>query len=206
MAIIADFMLVWLPAPTISLRAPIAVSAGRIAKFFYGCPDNAFQVALAGTSYSFLQRIGAILRNGTKLFAVGTGASLVGTGITNVLISTRKALDKSFAGEAEDVPILSTSVAYGVYMAVSSNLRQHILGIIDVGGLCSLDWNPEDPRIEHNATRKENSYGSCGLCSIAGMNLVLTEKYRLIDLKFLVTGKDHAITLGKELQHLKTYS
>lgn len=47
----------------------------------------------------------------------------VGTGITNALINARKAIDKTFAGEAEDVPILSTSVAYGVYMAVSSNLR-----------------------------------------------------------------------------------
>ncbi|KAG6628273.1 hypothetical protein CIPAW_14G003000 [Carya illinoinensis] len=132
MAIIADFMLVWLPAPTVSLRPPLAVSAGPIAKFFYGCPDNAFQVALAGTSYSFLQRIGAIMRNGAKLFVVGTGASLVGTGITNVLINARKAVDKSFAGEAEDVPVLSTSVAYGVYMAVSSNLRYQVLaGIIE---------------------------------------------------------------------------
>ncbi|KAM1363653.1 hypothetical protein ACFX15_028004 [Malus domestica] len=132
MAIIADFMLVWLPAPTVSLRPPLAVSAGRIAKFFYGCPDNAFQVALSGTSYSLLQRIGAIVRNGAKLFAVGTGASLVGTGVTNALINARKAIDKSFAGEAEDVPILSTSVAYGVYMAVSSNLRYQVLaGVIE---------------------------------------------------------------------------
>ncbi|XP_030966125.1 protein RETICULATA-RELATED 4, chloroplastic-like [Quercus lobata] len=132
MAIIADFMLVWLPAPTVSLRPPLAVGAGSIAKFFYGCPDNAFQVALAGTSYSFLQRIGAIVRNGAKLFVVGTGASLVGTGITNLLINARKAIDKSFAGEAEDVPVLSTSVAYGVYMAVSSNLRYQVLaGIIE---------------------------------------------------------------------------
>ncbi|XP_058212005.1 protein RETICULATA-RELATED 4, chloroplastic-like [Rhododendron vialii] len=132
MAIIADFMLVWLPAPTVSLRPALAVSAGPLAKFFYGCPDNAFQVALAGTSYSFLQRVGAIVRNGAKLFAVGTGASLVGTGITNGLIYARKAIDKTFAGEAEDVPILSTSVAYGVYMAVSSNLRYQVLaGVIE---------------------------------------------------------------------------
>lgn len=51
----------------------------------------------------------------------------VGTGITNALINARKAIDKSFAGEAEDVPILPTSVAYGVYMAVSSNLRYNCL-------------------------------------------------------------------------------
>ncbi|KAG6789484.1 hypothetical protein POTOM_005582 [Populus tomentosa] len=162
MAIIADFMLVWLPAPTVSLRPPLALSAGPVSKFFYSCPDNAFQVALAGTSYSFLQRIGAILRNGAKLFAVGTGASLVGVGITNALINARKAFDKSFAGEAEDVPILSTSVAYGVYMAVSSNLRYQILaGVIEqrvlepmlhkqkVGGLCTLGRNPKDTRVEN---------------------------------------------------------
>ncbi|KAF3336335.1 Protein RETICULATA-RELATED 4 [Carex littledalei] len=132
MALVADFMLVWLPAPTVSLKPPLAVSAGPIAKFFYSCPDNAFQVALSGTSYSFLQRVGAILRNGSKLFGVGTGASLIGTGLTNALIYTRKAFDKDFAGVAEDVPILSTSVAYGVYMAVSSNLRYQILaGIIE---------------------------------------------------------------------------
>ncbi|XP_071690089.1 protein RETICULATA-RELATED 4, chloroplastic-like [Rutidosis leptorrhynchoides] len=132
MAIIADFMLVWLPAPTVSLRGPVAVNAGRLAKYFSGCPDNAFQVALAGTSYSFLQRIGAIVRNGAKLFAVGTGASLVGTGVTNVLINARKAIDKSYAVEAEDLPILSTSVAYGVYMSVSSNLRYQVLaGVIE---------------------------------------------------------------------------
>lgn len=47
----------------------------------------------------------------------------IGTGVTNVLIKARKAIDKSFAGEAEDIPILSTSAAYGVYMSVSSNLR-----------------------------------------------------------------------------------
>lgn len=44
MAIIADFMLVYLPAPTVALRPALATSAGSIAKFFHGCPDNAFQV------------------------------------------------------------------------------------------------------------------------------------------------------------------
>ncbi|KAK9999998.1 hypothetical protein SO802_019601 [Lithocarpus litseifolius] len=132
MAILADFMLVFLPAPTVSLRPPLATSAGTIAKFFHNCPDNAFQVALAGTSYSFLQRLGAVVRNGTKLFAVGTASSLVGTAVTNALINARKAVNKDSAAEVENVPIISTSVAYGVYMAVSSNLRYQILaGVIE---------------------------------------------------------------------------
>ncbi|XP_050225985.1 protein RETICULATA-RELATED 4, chloroplastic-like [Mercurialis annua] len=132
MAIIADFMLVYLPAPTVSLRLPLAGTAGPIAKFFFNCPDNAFQVALSGTSYSLVQRLGAIARNGAKLFAVGTTSSMVGTAVTNALINARKAVDKSSAGEVENVPILSTSVAYGVYMAVSSNLRYQVLaGVVE---------------------------------------------------------------------------
>ncbi|MCI12041.1 hypothetical protein A2U01_0033144, partial [Trifolium medium] len=43
-----------------------------------------------------------------------------------------KAVNKSSAEEIENVPILSTSAAYGVYMAVSSNLRYQVLaGIIE---------------------------------------------------------------------------
>ncbi|KAK7267147.1 hypothetical protein RIF29_19811 [Crotalaria pallida] len=76
MAILADFMLVYLAAPTVALRAPLAINSGPITKFFHNCPDNAFQVALSGTSYSLVQRIGAIVRNGSKLFAVGTASSL----------------------------------------------------------------------------------------------------------------------------------
>jgi Protein RETICULATA-related len=43
--------------------------------------------------------------------------------VTNALIKARKAVDKENAHEGEDIPIISTSVGYGVYMAVSSNLR-----------------------------------------------------------------------------------
>ncbi|KAL1552959.1 Protein RETICULATA-RELATED 4, chloroplastic [Salvia divinorum] len=132
MAIIADFMLVYLPAPTVSLRPPISLNAGRLAKFLHGCPDNAFQLALPGSSFSLLQRIGAIVRNGAKLFAVGTTSSLVGTVVTNAFINARKAVDQSAGDELENVPILSTSVAYGVYMAVSSNLRYQVLaGVVE---------------------------------------------------------------------------
>jgi len=72
------------------------------------------------------------VRNGTKLFAVGTASSLVGTAVTNALINARKAVNKDSAAEVENVPIISTSAAYGVYMAVSSNLRYQILaGVIE---------------------------------------------------------------------------
>ncbi|XP_074334274.1 protein RETICULATA-RELATED 4, chloroplastic-like isoform X2 [Apium graveolens] len=123
MAIISDFMLVWLPASTISLRAPVAPNAGRIAKFFHNCPDNAFQIAMSGTSFTLLQRIGAIVRNSTKLFAVGTTSVPVGTVVTNAVINAWNTVGSTSLEEAENVPVLSTSIGYGVYMAISSNLR-----------------------------------------------------------------------------------
>lgn len=132
MAIIADFMLVFLPAPTVPLGSLVSKQSGLFTNIFRGCPDNAFQVALAGTSYSLLQRFGAIVRNGGKLFCVATSASLIGTSATNVLIYLRKTFNKDYAGSAEDVPILSMSIAYGAYAAVSSNLRyQFLAGVVE---------------------------------------------------------------------------
>lgn len=132
MALVADFLLVWLPAPTVSLRPPLALSVGPVARFFYGCPDNAFQIAMAGTKFSLLQRAGALMRNGAKLFAVGASSSVIGTGVTNMLINVRKAVDKSSSAEAEDIPMVATSIAYGVYLSVSANLRyQLIAGVIE---------------------------------------------------------------------------
>ncbi|KAL2480734.1 protein RETICULATA-RELATED 4 [Abeliophyllum distichum] len=43
------FMLVYLRAPTLSLRPPITVNAGKIAKFFYSYLDNEFVAAAPGT-------------------------------------------------------------------------------------------------------------------------------------------------------------
>lgn len=50
----------------------------------------------------------------------------VGIGITNALINVQKAVNKTFTAEAENLPIISTSVAFGVYMVVISNLRYSI--------------------------------------------------------------------------------
>uniref|UniRef100_A0ACD5XBW6 Uncharacterized protein n=1 Tax=Avena sativa TaxID=4498 RepID=A0ACD5XBW6_AVESA len=132
MAIVADVMLVYLPAPTVSLQPPLLKNAGLISSFFHNCPDNAFQIALAGRSFSLLQRLGAIVRNGAKLFVVGTSASLIGTGVTSALLRARKAVDKELDDEVEHLPVLSTSAAYGVYMSISSNLRYQIVsGVIE---------------------------------------------------------------------------
>jgi Protein RETICULATA-related len=71
--------------------------AGLFQRVFAGCPENAFQRSQSGTApYTLVQRLGAVVRNGTKLSAVGFLASLLGVGVTNGIVTARKALDPSF--------------------------------------------------------------------------------------------------------------
>lgn len=126
MAIIADFMLTWLPAPTLSYKAR-AVTGNAVSNFFARCPDNAFQKVPPGMEpFSFLQRIGAIIRNGTKLLGVGFCASMIGVGVTNALLGVRQMLDPTFKPVNTPQDVVSTSAAYGVYMSISSNLRYQV--------------------------------------------------------------------------------
>jgi len=136
MAIAADFMLTWLPAPTLALAgAPKAT--GAFARMFARCPDNAFQKVRPGTSaYTLVQRAGAVVRNGAKLLVVGTGASVFGVGMTNGLAAVRTALDPTWQAPNGPQDLVGTSLAYGTYMAVSSNLRYQIVaGVIEERGI-----------------------------------------------------------------------
>ncbi|KAL0728227.1 hypothetical protein Bca4012_024320 [Brassica carinata] len=132
MAIIADFMLVYLPAPTVSLRPPLALTYCCLKKLVLALISPMCLFAADCYLWNLLLSLAKARcysgRNGDKLFAVGTTSSLVGTAVTNAFIKVRGAVDQtSEKGEVETVPIVSTSVAYGVYMAVSSNLRYQVL-------------------------------------------------------------------------------
>ena len=142
MALAADFMLVWLPAPTYALRGTGGASAGgnglmkkvsSVFDVFKGCPDNAFQRVPAGYApFTLTQRVGAVVRNGLKLFGVGFGASMMGVAVTNGLVAARCMLDPSFVplNAPQDVAVMSG--AYGLYMATSSNLRYQIMaGVLE---------------------------------------------------------------------------
>lgn len=144
MAIIADFMLVWLPAPTLSFAAAGAAKKAGVfdvfGRVFAGCPDNAFQKVQPGMpSFTLMQRLGAPVRNGLKLMCVGIGASFVGVAVTNTLIALRQALDPSFVPLNQAQNVLATSAAYGLYMATSSNIRYQVLaGVIEERGIETL--------------------------------------------------------------------
>ncbi|EFJ52087.1 hypothetical protein VOLCADRAFT_79235 [Volvox carteri f. nagariensis] len=160
MAIIADFMLTWLPAPTLSYR-PRAVSSNAVANFFARCPDNAFQKVPPGMEpFTLTQRIGAILRNGSKLLGVGFCASMIGVGVTNALLAVRQLMDPSLAPPNAPQNVVATSAAYGVYMSISSNLRYQIIaGIIEERGIEVLfKGKPELCHLLSFAARTGNTF------------------------------------------------
>jgi len=136
MAIIADFMLVWLPAPTFAparMAAANAAQKGAVAKFFATCPDNAFQVVPYGAEpWTVAQRAAAVARNGAKLIGVGITASMIGVGLTNAMIAFRKQIDPSFETLNPPQNPLKTSAVYGLYMGSSSNFRYQLLaGVVE---------------------------------------------------------------------------
>lgn len=142
MAIFADFLLVWLPAPTLVYRSSTAAlkaagKTGAWGRWWANLPENAFQVVQPGMEpFSFAQRFGAILRNGSKLFGVGLVCSFAGVAITNTLVKLRELLDPSFKNKNPPQDLLKMSTAYAAYMAISANLRYQIVaGIIEERGI-----------------------------------------------------------------------
>eukprot|EP00239_Pterosperma_sp_CCMP1384_P001232 CAMPEP_0197847734 /NCGR_PEP_ID=MMETSP1438-20131217/6925_1 /TAXON_ID=1461541 /ORGANISM="Pterosperma sp., Strain CCMP1384" /LENGTH=451 /DNA_ID=CAMNT_0043459741 /DNA_START=216 /DNA_END=1571 /DNA_ORIENTATION=+ len=141
MAIIADFMLVWIPAPTISLASQAGTKKlNAVQKFMAACPDNAFQKVQDSRKFTLMQRGGAVLNNGTKLLGVGLFSSFISTTvITGSLLALRslvngksEAVDsKDQKGKKEekqnDIPVIQTCACYGAYMATSSNIRYQVL-------------------------------------------------------------------------------
>jgi Protein RETICULATA-related len=105
--------------------APLpALQSSPVYSFVQSCPGNCFQTVQPGTPpYSLQQRAGALAINFAKLLAVGTTASLVGVGIVNGLTALRQAADPGWTPLNPPQNILATSLLYGTYMGVSSNLR-----------------------------------------------------------------------------------
>lgn len=139
MALIADFMLVWLPAPSLNLSGGGggALKQNAVSKFFASCPDNAFQVKPAGVQeWGLARRTGAVMRNGTKLLGVGFFASLFGVTITNALVKVRTMMDPNFSAPNPPQNVLVMSACYASYMASSSNVRYQIIaGVIEERGI-----------------------------------------------------------------------
>lgn len=109
---ILNFVLMYLLAPTAGVSA--AVSA---------LPSHMFEAG----PYSVGSRVATLVSKGATFAAVGFGAGLLGTAISNGLISLRKRMDPAFETPNKPPPTMLNAATWALHMGISSNLRYQTL-------------------------------------------------------------------------------
>ncbi|KAL3156495.1 hypothetical protein ABBQ38_000795 [Trebouxia sp. C0009 RCD-2024] len=137
MSLITDIMLLWIPAPRANLSTPAlgvleqqkqSPTLQPCYQFWATCPANAFQVSPIGEPFTMLKRLGSFFKNGALLLAVGFLSSVLGVVITNVLLLIRNMLNQNMGADATAQQVWGISIAHGIWMATSGNLRYQVVG------------------------------------------------------------------------------
>ncbi|KAB2050414.1 hypothetical protein ES319_A13G244100v1 [Gossypium barbadense] len=90
------------------------------------CSCSVFEAERPGCTFSAKQRIATFFYKGVLYGSVGFGCGLVGQGIANLVMTTKRRIRKS----DEDIPVpplLRTASLWGVFLAVSANARYQII-------------------------------------------------------------------------------
>ncbi|KAK6147675.1 hypothetical protein DH2020_018587 [Rehmannia glutinosa] len=119
---IMNFVLMYLLAPTMSS------STQTLPAIFASSPtSHMFEPG----AYSLLSRFGTFVYKGTLFACVGFAAGLVGTAISNGLITMRKKMDPSFETPNKPPPTVLNAITWAIHMGVSSNFRYQTLNGIE---------------------------------------------------------------------------
>ncbi|XP_019196062.1 PREDICTED: protein RETICULATA-RELATED 3, chloroplastic-like [Ipomoea nil] len=120
--LILNFLLMYLLAPTTS-SLPQALPS-----IFANCPPSyMFQPG----PYTLIDRLGTLVYKGIVFAAVGFPAGLLGTSITNGLITMRKKMDPSFETPNKPPPTLLNASTWALHMGTSCSLRYQTLNGIE---------------------------------------------------------------------------
>ncbi|CAH9061687.1 unnamed protein product [Cuscuta europaea] len=132
---ILNFLLMYLLAPTQS--SPSAARSPP--SIFANCPrSHMFEPG----NYGILRRLGTFAYKGALFAAVGFGAGLVGTAVSNGLIKMRKEMDSSFEPPNKAPPTVLNAATWAAHMGISSNLRYQTLNGIEFWLAKSLVHRP----------------------------------------------------------------
>ena len=119
---ILNFTLMYLLAPTLS------ASSASLPAIFASCPaSHMFEPG----AYSLLNRCGTFVYKGAVFAAVGFAAGIVGTALSNGLISLRKKMDPNFETPNKAPPTLLNALTWALHMGISSNFRYQTLNGIE---------------------------------------------------------------------------
>ncbi|CAK8542180.1 unnamed protein product [Lathyrus sativus] len=115
---ILNFTLMYLLAPT------LGSASATLPAIFASCPkSHMFEPG----AFSLLDRLGTLVYKGTIFSAVGFGAGLAGTALSNGLIKLRKKMDPTFETPNKAPPTLLNSLTWAAHMGLSSNFRYQTL-------------------------------------------------------------------------------
>ncbi|KAK4536841.1 hypothetical protein CDCA_CDCA10G2866 [Cyanidium caldarium] len=141
MALLADFALVYFPAPSVNMAvlrgakrsagAAASSSSWRqaLSKWTRNMPSNVFQVDRA---YTMQQRAACYFYKVAQLFTVGAACAAIGVALTNTIITARQWLDPGFAPRNPKSDIVFTSLMYGVFLGISSGTRYQLVNGIEI--------------------------------------------------------------------------
>ncbi|KAE8731833.1 putative zinc transporter [Hibiscus syriacus] len=119
---IMNFTIMYLLAPKAS------ASSSSLPSIFANCPQSHM---FEPGGYTLMSRLGTAVFKGAVFAAVGFGAGLVGTAISNGLIKLRKKIDPTFETPNKPPPTLLNAVTWAAHMGTSSNLRYQTLNGIE---------------------------------------------------------------------------
>lgn len=117
---ILNFALMYMLAPT----SVAASTASTLPFIFSSCPPGHM---FERGAYSVLDRLGTFVYKGAVFAAVGFGAGLFGTFLSNCLIGLRKKMDPSFESQNKAPPTLLNASTWAIHMGLSSNLRYQVI-------------------------------------------------------------------------------
>lgn len=119
---IMNFTLMYLLAPTAS------AASSSLPSIFANCPQSHM---FEPGAFTLINRFGTFVYKGTVFAAVGLAAGLVGTAISNGLITMRKKMDPTFETPNKPPPTLLNAITWAIHMGVSSNFRYQTLNGIE---------------------------------------------------------------------------
>ncbi|OIW07501.1 hypothetical protein TanjilG_14447 [Lupinus angustifolius] len=125
---VVNVALVGMLAPYARIGKPSVSSGflGRMQKAYAALPSSVFEAERPGCSFSVQQRLGTYFYKGIMYGAVGFTCGIIGQGIANFIMTTKRSISKS----EEDIPVpplLKSAALWGVFLAVSSNTRYQIV-------------------------------------------------------------------------------
>ncbi|KAI4318911.1 hypothetical protein MLD38_032566 [Melastoma candidum] len=119
---ILNFTLMYLLAPT------AGAASSSLPAIFATCPQSHM---FEPGAYSVLERFGTFIYKGAVFAAVGLAAGLVGTAISNGLITMRKKMDPNFETPNKPPLTMLNAFTWAMHMGFSSNFRYQTLNGIE---------------------------------------------------------------------------